>query len=124
MFFYSYRLQPISGFRFFGPTGSFGRFCSRLPSISIAREGLHLGSAKQHNIFDQTFLLQTNVECTLNRFISNVWATFAVVFLAIYTANLAAFMITREEFYDLSGVEDPRVFDAFDLWSIEFCCVC
>ncbi|XP_024873537.1 glutamate receptor ionotropic, NMDA 2B isoform X5 [Temnothorax curvispinosus] len=47
------------------------------------------------------------------RFMTNVWALFAVVFLAIYTANLAAFMITREEFHEFSGVDDHRLAKPF-----------
>uniref|UniRef100_A0A0N5C5D9 PBPe domain-containing protein n=1 Tax=Strongyloides papillosus TaxID=174720 RepID=A0A0N5C5D9_STREA len=50
----------------------------------------------------------------VSRFFSLVWAAFGLTFLAVYTANLAAFMITRVQFHDLSGVDDYRLRYAAD----------
>jgi len=44
-----------------------------------------------------------------SRFVASVWALFAVVFTASYTANLAAFMITKQDYDRITGVNDPLV---------------
>ncbi|KAI1719509.1 ligated ion channel l-glutamate- and glycine-binding site domain-containing protein [Ditylenchus destructor] len=45
----------------------------------------------------------------VSRIMSLVWAAFGLTFLAVYTANLAAFMITRVQYYDLSGLDDEKM---------------
>lgn len=58
------------------------------------------------------FQAPVSMECPrsfTSRVMASVWALFAVVFLAIYTASLAAFMITREEWDSYAGIEDSRV---------------
>ncbi|KAK3090570.1 hypothetical protein FSP39_012761 [Pinctada imbricata] len=50
-----------------------------------------------------------------SKFLANVWALFALVFLASYTANLAAFMITKDEYYNLTGITDWRLRNPYSM---------
>uniref|UniRef100_A0AAY5E9Q7 Glutamate receptor n=1 Tax=Electrophorus electricus TaxID=8005 RepID=A0AAY5E9Q7_ELEEL len=58
-------------------------------------------------VFNNSVPVQ-NPRGTTSKFIVSVWAFFAVIFLASYTANLAAFMI-QEEFVDqVTGLSDNK----------------
>uniref|UniRef100_A0A8C2ITD1 Glutamate receptor n=1 Tax=Cyprinus carpio TaxID=7962 RepID=A0A8C2ITD1_CYPCA len=58
-------------------------------------------------VFNNSVPVQ-NPKGTTSKFIVSIWAFFAVIFLASYTANLAAFMI-QEEFVDqVTGLSDKK----------------
>jgi hypothetical protein len=44
-----------------------------------------------------------------SKFIVNIWACMCLIFTASYTANLAVFMIVKEEYPDLKSVLDNRL---------------
>lgn len=76
-------------------------------------------------VFNNSVPVQ-NPRGTTSKFIVSVWAFFAVIFLASYTANLAAFMI-QEEFVDqVTGLSDRKVWLYFlkHLFLHLFYCVC
>lgn len=50
-----------------------------------------------------------NPKSFTSKFMTNIWACFCLAFTASYTANLAAFMITKDVYFDLTGITDSRV---------------
>ncbi|CAK9290348.1 unnamed protein product [Gordionus sp. m RMFG-2023] len=44
-----------------------------------------------------------------SRYLITIWSMVAMVFIASYTANLAAFMISKEDHYDFVGIHDTRL---------------
>lgn len=50
-----------------------------------------------------------NPRGTTSKIMVLIWAFFAVIFLASYTANLAAFMIQEEYVDTVSGLSDQKV---------------
>ena len=43
------------------------------------------------------------------RLLIAIWGVFSVVFASFYTANLAVFMISKDEFYEFQGLDDGRL---------------
>lgn len=62
-------------------------------------------------VFNNSVPVQ-NPKGTTSKIMVSVWAFFAVIFLASYTANLAAFMIQEEYVDQVSGLSDKKVMDA------------
>lgn len=64
-------------------------------------------------VFNNSVPVQ-NPKGTTSKIMVSVWAFFAVIFLASYTANLAAFMIQEEYVDQVSGLSDKKVRGPFE----------
>ncbi|XP_064624522.1 glutamate receptor ionotropic, NMDA 3A-like [Lineus longissimus] len=59
-------------------------------------------------LFSHTVTTKTP-KCWSSRWLLNVWACFSLVFLASYTANLAAFMVGEKTTSKLTGINDYKI---------------
>ncbi|GAU93984.1 hypothetical protein RvY_05833-2 [Ramazzottius varieornatus] len=48
-----------------------------------------------------------------SKYLTTIWAICSLAFVAVYTANLATFMITRDEVFDIKGIEDRRILNPY-----------
>ena len=88
---------------YFEVSGSFGLDCFK-PQCTLT---LRVDSQPSKRSKVESLIISQLFYC--NRVVVHVWSMFAVVFLATYTANLAVFMITREESHEFVGIHDSRV---------------
>ncbi|KAB0388387.1 hypothetical protein FD755_003343 [Muntiacus reevesi] len=71
-------------------------------------------------VFNNSVPVQ-NPKGTTSKIMVSVWAFFAVIFLASYTANLAAFMIQEEYVDQVSGLSDKKMEELEALWLTGIC---
>eukprot|EP00061_Rhincodon_typus_P018338 g47470.t1 len=67
-------------------------------------------------VFNNSVPVQ-NPKGTTSKIMVSVWAFFAVIFLASYTANLAAFMIQEEYVDQVSGLSDKKCIE-YRSWDV------
>lgn len=85
------------------------RFCALLPdpggpTFTIGKSVWLLWGI----VFNNSVPIE-NPKGTTSKIMVLVWAFFAVIFLASYTANLAAFMIQEQYIDTVSGLSDKKV---------------
>jgi len=86
----------------------------RLRNLSVRRKcgklgrEVHGSSSGTSNLFT-IFHLTGTPRSFSARVLGMVWAGFAMIIVASYTANLAAFLVLDKPQTSLTGINDPRV---------------
>lgn len=106
-------LYLLDRYSTFGRFGMKRHFIPKTPRLSHDDNPLHLSNSLW---FSWSILLNSGVgehtpKSLSGRVLGIFWSGFAMIVVASYTANLAAFLVldSREETPTLSGIDDPRL---------------